>query len=280
MKIDRLAVIGIGLLGGSVARAARPFARYIVGWDQAADVGLSACQTGILDENAPGLLEAVRGADVVVFCTPVDRIAEQVLAVASVCKPGALLTDVGSTKLDIVRATDGRVPAFVASHPLAGSEKMGFEHGRADLFDGRLVFVTPGRSTERGALSRVCAFWGEMGALVEVIEAEEHDRALALTSHLPHLVASALAGVLPAEWRRLTGTGFQDTTRLASGCPKLWTAIFRSNRVALLAALERMSGQLEEFRAALSAEDTDRINELLRLGKIARDGLPPLSARG
>src|SRR5262249_47568639 len=160
-------------------------------------------------------------------------LAAQVLEAAGSCRPGALLTDVGSTKAAIVRTLDGRLPAgvgFVGSHPLAGSEKTGFQNGRADLFDGRLVFVTPGPAPEKGALARVCAFWGQLGALVEVMSPEEHDQALALTSPLPHLAAAALAGALPHEWRRLTGTGFRDATRLASGSPEVWTAIFRSNR--------------------------------------------------
>jgi prephenate dehydrogenase len=282
MKIDQLAIVGVGLLGGSVAMAARAVAARIVGADQSVEVLAQATEAGLIDAGVCSLREAA-AADVIVFCTPVDRIAEQVKATARHCRPGTLLTDVGSTKAEIVRGVDGQLPAgvaFVGSHPLAGSEKTGFENARADLFEGRLVFVTPGPATERGALARVCAFWGALGALVEVMDPEEHDQILAVTSHLPHLASSALAAILPPPWRRLTGTGFRDTTRLASGCPASWTAIFRSNRAEVLAALERLTGQLEEFQAALEADDAARIEELLRQGKALRDALPPLSVRG
>jgi prephenate dehydrogenase len=186
------------------------------------------------------------------------------------------LTDVGSTKAGIVRALEGRLPAgvrFVGSHPLAGSEKSGPEHARADLLEGRLVVVTPTAATDELALAGVTEFWRALGARVEHIGPEEHDEALALTSHLPHLLASALAGVLPPQWQELTATGFRDTTRLAGGSPTVWAPIFRANRAAVLAALDRLGEQLGRFRQALAEGDGELLEALLGQGKQVRDGL-------
>ncbi len=275
--IRTLTVVGVGLLGGSVALAARRrnVAAQIVGTDPNAKNLESAYEAGILDDATPDLRAAVENADVVVFCAPVDAIAGLVLAAAPFCRPGALLTDVGSTKAQIVGALDGRLPpglAFVGAHPLAGSEKHGPEHARDDLFDGRLVLVAPGPTTEREAVERASAFWEALGAQVETMAPEEHDRALALTSHLPHLVASALAGALPPEWRRLTGSGFRDTTRLAAGPPAVWAPIFRANEAAVLDALSRLEDQLRCFREALTG-DGRALAALLEAGKRARDVL-------
>jgi prephenate dehydrogenase len=213
----------------------------------------------------------------VVFCTPVNLIAAGVREAAAHCRPGTLLTDVGSTKAGIVRAV-GVLPGgvtFVGSHPIAGSEKCGPEHGRADLFDGKLVAVTPVRSEDGAAVARVVDFWQALGARVEVMNARQHDQALALTSHLPHLVASTLAGVLPPEWQRFTGTGFRDTTRVASGSAELWTAIFRSNRASLLEAVEQFAEQLDRFRLALETDSDALLTALLQQGKYTRDSLAP-----
>lgn len=280
MRISTLALVGVGLIGGSVGLAARRrgVGTRVVGFDRDRAALAQALERGILDEAAPYLAAAVRRADVAVFCTPVDTVAAQVLAAAPGCRPGALLTDVGSTKAAIVRDLQGRLPAgvaFVGSHPLAGSEKRGPAFARADLFDDRLVVVTPAGPVDDGAVSRLTEFWHSLGAAVRVMDPEEHDRALALTSHLPHLVASALAGVLPPEWAELTATGFRDTTRLAAGDPDLWAAIFRSNQTSVLAALDRLDGWLCRFRLALASGDSATLIELLRQGKAARDGLVP-----
>jgi prephenate dehydrogenase len=248
----------------------------VVGVDCRPEALARAQERGMTDETTEDLAAGVAGAEVVVFCTPVDHIAAGVLAAAPHCRRGALLTDAGSTKAAILRELDGRLPPgvnFVGAHPLAGSEKQGPEHARADLFEGSLVVLTPPSPSDDNALSRARAFWEALGARVELMGAEEHDRALALTSHLPHLAAAALAGLVPQELLGLTATGFRDTTRLASGDPALWAGIFLSNRAAVLAALERLGGQLERFRQALAAGDREEVEALLRQGKQVRDGL-------
>src|SRR5262249_40801027 len=157
--------------------------------------------------------------------------------------------------------------AFVGAHPLAGSEKRGPDSARADLFRGRTTIVTPTPHSDPSAVARTVAFWQALGSRVVLLDAEAHDRGLAVTSHLPHLAAAALAGILPAELRDLAATGFRDTTRVASGDPGLWAAIFRQNRPALGDALIKLLGRLEEFRRALEADDADALGRLLDEGK-------------
>ncbi len=270
-----LAIVGVGLIGGSVGLAARRrgAAARVLGVDRDAEVLRRARQRGALDETCADVPAAAAAADLVIFCTPVDAVAAQVLAAAPACRSGTVLTDAGSTKAAIVRAVGGRLPPavpFVGGHPLAGSEKQGPEHSDPELFRDRLVVLTPTPSTGEDAVGRVAAFWQSLGARVERLSPEAHDRALALTSHLPHLVASALAGVLPPEWAGLTAAGFRDTTRVAAGDPALWAAIFEANRADLLEALGRLDGRLAEFRRALEGSDRAAIVELLNAGRRAR----------
>lgn len=278
MRINTLVVVGVGLIGGSIAAAARSrnVAARVVGVDRQPEALERALRDGLLDEAHSQLSPAAGAADLLVFCTPVDSIAEQVIEASASCRPGTLLTDTGSTKAAIVRAVRGRLPVgveFVGSHPLAGSEKHGPAHASVHLLEGRLVIVTPEPDSSDKALSQIREFWTALGARVRLMNAEEHDRALALTSHLPHLLSSALAGILPPELYDLTATGFRDTTRLASGQPGLWSAIFRANPEHLLAALNRLEEQLHHFRDALLHDDASALEGLLRQGKQIRDDL-------
>jgi len=279
MRIGGLAIVGVGLIGGSVGLAARRrgVAGRVVGADARPEALRRALALGALDEARPSSSSAAAdGADLVVVCTPVDVIAGQVLEAAAACRPGAVLTDAGSAKAAVLRALEGRLPAgvaFVGGHPLAGSDKQGPEHAGPHLFEGRVVVLTPTPDTDDKALSLVASFWEALGARVRRMAPDEHDRALALTSHLPHLAAAALAGVLPAEWADLTATGFRDATRLAAGGPELWSAILHANAAETLAALDRLGGRLAEFRRALTAGDRAALEELLRQGKQTRDGL-------
>ena len=226
-------------------------------------------------DSAGAFEEAAAQAELVVFCTPVDRIAEQMLAVAPHCRPGTLLTDVGSTKAAIVREVQGKLPsgvAFVGSHPLAGSEKNGPDHADAELFQDRLVVLTPAGG-DALAPKRIAGFWEALGAQVRVMEAEEHDRALALTSHLPHLLAATLASTVPVELHALTATGFRDMTRLAAGNPEVWAAICHTNRAFLLDALTPFHERLASFQRALETGDQVALVRLLTEAKVKRDAL-------
>jgi cyclohexadieny/prephenate dehydrogenase len=279
MRINTLAIVGVGLIGGSIALAARRrgVAECIVGIDHQAETRSQAVREGILDE-AHADIKAVANADLVLFCTPVDGITAQVVEASSHCRPGTLLSDSGSTKAALLRDICDRLPPgieFIGSHPLAGSEKHGLAHASAQLLEGRLVIITPGPGCTDKAQSRIRDFWTALGARVQVMDADEHDRALALTSHLPHLLSAALAGILPTEWYDLTATGFRDTTRLASGQSSLWSAIFQSNQAHLLTALDHLEEQLRHFRAALVRGDRAALEILLQEGKKVRDDLSP-----
>lgn len=278
MKLQTLTIVGVGLIGGSIGLAARRrgLAERILGagWRQATLD--RARELGAIDEGSLDVPAAVSAAQLAVFCTPVDKIASQVLEAAPRCAPGTLLTDAGSTKGEIVRELDGKLPAgvaFVGSHPLAGSEKRGPEHADADLFQGRLTVVTRTPQTDPEALEKTAAFWRALGCRVRIMDPVEHDRALALTSHLPHLLASALAGLLPGELNELTATGFRDTTRIAAGDPAIWNGIFLQNRTALLEAVTALQGRLAEFAQALSRHDLAAIDALLAHAKKVRDAL-------
>lgn len=278
MQIQTLTIVGVGLIGGSIGLAAkkRGLARRVLGVGRQRESLHRALQIGAIDEAFLEPAAAVHPADLVVFCTPVDRIVEQVLALAPGCKKGTLLTDAGSTKETIVRGIEDKLPpgvAFVGSHPIAGSEKRGPEHARADLFQGRVTVVTPTPKTEAAAMDRTVQFWEALGSTVRQMSPEDHDRALALTSHLPHLIASALAGLLPTELAPLTGTGFRDTTRVAAGDPELWTGIFCQNRKMMIEAVGEMQGRLMQFKQVLMFGDQEALDALLADAKRKRDAL-------
>jgi prephenate dehydrogenase len=278
MRLHTLTIVGVGLIGGSIGLAARQrrLAQRVIGVGRQRDSLERAQRLGAIDDCSLDLVAAVAGADLAVFCTPVDQIARQVLAAAAACAAGTLLTDAGSTKAAIVAELEGRLPAgvaFVGSHPLAGSEKRGPEHADARLFEGRLTVITPTPRTDAAAVERVASFWRALGSRVRLMSPEEHDRALALTSHLPHLLAAALAGMLSPELHELTASGFRDTTRVAGGDPSIWTAIFAHNRAAVLDALRLLTARLAEFQSALEAGDAAAVDRLLTQAKRVRDAL-------
>ncbi len=278
MRGERLAILGVGLLGGSVALAARAagIADEIIGFDRSAEALRFAGEQGIIDRGEPTPMAAVAGASLVVVAVPVDRIVALVREVAPHCRPGTLITDVGSTKGFVVEAEAGLPPGvrFIGSHPLAGSEKGGAGHAFGDLFRGRCVVLTPTERSPADELDRLERFWIRLGAEVVRMSAERHDEAVAWTSHLPHLVAYALAGCLPPEFADLAASGFRDTTRLAGSDPQLWLTIFTANRAALLTALAGFRGELDQLEQALRTGNAAAILELLGRGNRTRERLP------
>ncbi len=274
-----LAVVGVGLLGGSVALAAkqRGIAGRVIGIGRNPERLQAAVDAGVIDEFFIELPERAAPWTIVVIGTPVDRIAEDVRRIAQVSRPGTLITDVGSVKGTIcghIQATplaDG--VSFVGAHPLAGSEKTGFEAARADLFDGKVTVVTPNSSNDGAANSAIRSFWERLGSRVIEMSPADHDAALATTSHLPHVAASALAEVLPDRFRGLAASGFKDTTRIAAGDPDLWVAILLENADAVSASLNTFSQTFEKFQAAIEKRDPDELKKLLQLAKRNRDAL-------
>jgi prephenate dehydrogenase len=277
MLFDTLSIVGVGLLGGSVGLAAkgRRLVGRVVGVGRDPEKLAAARAAGVIDDTAT-LADAARRSDLMVFCTPVDRIAGEVVEAAAVCRPGTLLTDVGSTKGAIVAAVAGRLPAgvhFVPSHPMAGSEKKGAAHARADLFDGRVTVVTPSADTDPAAAERVAAFWKALGSRVVTLPPAEHDTAVAYISHLPHAVSAALAAVADPSYLPLAAGGFRDTTRIAAAAPGIWEPIFRTNRDAVLESADRFAARFDEFRRLLRADDGPGLVRWLSEGKRVRDAL-------
>jgi prephenate dehydrogenase len=279
MKCDTLAIVGVGLIGGSIALAARTrgLVKRVIGYEPDEKSHTRSQALGIVDEMAPAPNSSrVGAADLVVCCAPVDRIAGLIQSVADRARPHTILTDVGSTKAAIVREVEGGLypnVSYIGGHPLAGSEKSGAEHANARLFEGRLVLLTPTPRTNPVALARLTSFWEALGARVQTLSPEEHDQTVAMTSHLPHLLASALAGVVPPELYPMTATGFRDTTRIASGDSALWTGILAQNSQFILAAMEMLRGRLDEFRRALEKGDREEVQRLLEEGRRKRHSL-------
>jgi cyclohexadieny/prephenate dehydrogenase len=278
MLLDSLAIVGVGLIGGSIGLGAkaRSVSRRVVGIGRNPETLAKAQAFGAIDEFTTELASGVRSANVVVFCSPVDQIARQAREAAMYAMAGALFTDAGSTKANIVRDLERSLPAhlrFVGAHPLAGSEKQGAENARADLFDGRVCVLTPTQRTDPAAVERATQFWQALGCVVKRLTPEEHDLALATTSHLPHFIAALLAKQLPNKWRDFTATGFRDTTRIAAGDPGLWTAIGRENALALSHAVDQFRNALDELREAVLNPDSDALTDILTDAKKVRDAL-------
>lgn len=271
---DHVVIVGVGLIGGSIAKALREkgLARYITGLGRNAERLAAAQSAGVLDAWTTSVQD-LPTYSLAVVCTPVDRIASDVRALAACAPAAALFTDAGSVKGSLCRMlTD--IPQFIGSHPMAGSEHGGWEFARADLFEGRNCAITPGNSSDQD-IAVIETFWQSIGMRTLRFSAEEHDRLVATTSHLPHLVAAALAAQLTPEGWPLAATGFRDTTRIASGNPGLWTAILRENRDAVASQIHSIIGQLQQFERALQGDQADKLQTLLNQGKQARDAWQP-----
>ena len=273
---ERTVIVGVGLLGGSIGKALRErgMSRTVVGVGRRRETLDSACQSGAIDQAEIDLEKACADADLVVICTPVQQIVEFVRKAACVARRDALITDVGSTKASICQQLENLDGGqFCGSHPLAGSDKSGVEHADAGLFVDRTVAVTPTEKTSDELLTRVEAFWQKLGSRTLRMTPQEHDTALAMTSHLPHVVASALAAATPQALLPLAASGWCDTTRVAAGSVELWLQILEENREQVLAALGNYSKSLQTWIEALEHQDAAAIESLLTLGKKKRDSV-------
>jgi len=277
-RFETVAIIGVGLIGGSIGLALRKrgLAEQVVGIGRRQISLRAARRVGAVHHTTVDLAKGVADADLVVVCSPVGRIVEHVRAAAEFCPPETLITDTGSTKHSLVEALDDGLPRggrFLGGHPLAGSEKMGASHARAELFDGRMAILTPTRNTRPADYDLIEQLWSCLGSVVVQMSAEEHDRTVALTSQLPHAVAVALAGMLPESCFRFSGRGFQDTSRLAAGSPELWTQIFALNRDNVLSALGLFEEHLAALRTAIRENDRSTLENILNKAKKNRDAL-------
>ncbi|MFC1806342.1 prephenate dehydrogenase, partial [Planctomycetota bacterium] len=237
-------IVGVGLVGGSLGLAMRQrqLARRVVGVGHRQSSLDRALELGAVDAATLDVCEGVAEAELVVLATPVGIMADLAGRAADHMPRGCIVTDVGSTKAQLVRTLGdlaGEHVHYVGSHPIAGSQHRGVDYARADLFDRRLCFLTPTARTDERALGVVAELWQALGAVVRIVEPAEHDRLVASASHMPHIVAAALINVMTPDAMTCVGTGFLDSTRIASGDPRLWADVCLQNRARILEALRR-----------------------------------------
>jgi cyclohexadieny/prephenate dehydrogenase len=272
--IGRLAIVGLGLIGSSIARAARRYnlARTIVAVDRDEAVRDRVRELGIADMVTGDPAEGAADTDLVILCVPVGAIGAAAAEMAPHLKPGAIVSDVGSVKGAVVAAIRPHLPegvALVPGHPIAGTEFSGPDAGFATLFQGRWCILTPPEGTDPAAVDTVRALWSGMGADVETMSAEHHDHVLAITSHLPHLIAYNIVGTAAdlesatqSEVIKFSASGFRDFTRIAASDPTMWRDIFLNNRDAVLEMLGRFNEDLSALAKAVRWGDGDALHAM------------------
>jgi len=277
LPFQTIGIVGCGLIGCSIAAAlkSRGFPGRIIGCGRPGPNLETAISRKLIDRAESDPAQAAAACELIVVCTPVDRMVEDIRTAARSARPRTLITDAGSVKQSVCGAVGNLPPnvTFIGSHPIAGSEKQGCQHADAKLFDGRVCVLTPLPTTPRAEISRLSDFWQALGMSVVEMTPEAHDRVLAQTSHVPHAVAAALAVSLDPENRSLTAGGFQDTTRIAAGDPQLWSAILLANAGEVTAGLRAVSERLHDLLGAIENRDKQRLEALLKVAKHNRDSL-------
>jgi len=265
------------MLGGSVGLAAkqRGVAGRVCGLVRREESIAECLAAGVVDDATLDVAEAVADADLVILCTPVGRMGELAAAMKPHLVADAIVTDVGSVKASVVAAVEPVLPHFVGSHPLCGSEKAGVANARGDLFAGTVCAVTPTDASDAATVETITKFWTALGSRVVNLTAANHDAIVARTSHLPHVLASALVNAVLAQPRAgesdFLGTGFRDTTRLASGEAGMWRDIALDNAEAIAVAVEDLQSEIGRLKTALSEKDGAALEKFFAEGQSARD---------
>ena len=271
---EKIALIGIGLIGSSLARVIRRegLARHIAISTRSAQTLARAEELGLGDSYSPDAKLAVKDADLVIVSVPVGSSGAVASEIASVLKPGAILTDVGSTKASVIAQMQPYVPDgvhFIPGHPLAGTEKSGPDAGFADLFENRWCIFTPLPDTDPVALEKLSEFWRRCGSNIDTMDPEHHDMTLAIVSHLPHIIAYNIVGtaddleaVTKSEVIKYSASGFRDFTRLAASDPTMWRDVCLHNKDAILEMLARFSEDLASLQRAIRWGDGDKLFEM------------------
>jgi len=271
---DKVAIIGLGLIGSSIGHAIKRsgLARHIAGYARTQETRTIAMEIGFVDSVHDTGAGAVEGADLILICVPVGICGAVTEALASALKPGAIITDVGSVKQSVIAAMSPHVPRgvhFIPGHPIAGTEHSGPQSGFATLFDGRWCILTPLAGTDEHALQKLSAFWQACGSMVDQMAPGHHDQVLAITSHLPQLIAYNIVGTVTeleedtqSEVTKFSASGFRDFTRLAASDPVMWRDICIANRDAILEMLGRFSEDLTALQRSIRRGDGDRLHEL------------------
>lgn len=282
MSAPHVAVVGLGLIGGSLARALRSTgaARRVTAFDADARARRLGVELGVVDAAPESAAAAVAGADIVVLAVPVLRTAEALRACLGSLAPGAVVTDVGSTKqsvlADVAAACGALPPWFVGGHPIAGTEMSGVAHSTAGLFHNRRVILTPHPAQDPEALARVTRLWAAAGARVVQMDAAQHDAVFAATSHLPHVLAYSFVDLLARLDARdeifpNAGGGFRDFTRIASSSPQMWHDIVRANAGPVMRLLEQQIGELQDVLGLMRDGRWDELRELFERARAARE---------
>ncbi len=283
---DRVCLLGVGLIGSSIARIAKQrggLARIVVAHAKTPATLARVRELGIADIVEEDAAKAVEGADCVIFCVPVGAYAEVMATVAPHLKPGAIVTDVGSTKMSVIRDLGPLMPPgchLVPAHPMAGTEYSGPDAGFAELFDGRYTIVTPVPGSDPAAVETVREFWRRCGAMIETLDPATHDKVVAIVSHLPHLLAFTIVSTaddLAEETKeavlKFAASGFRDFTRIAASDPTMWRDVFLNNREALLEMLARFTEDAQALGRAVRWGQAEFIEDRIRRGRKIRKGL-------
>ncbi len=282
---ERVALIGLGLIAGSMAHAMRRdgLAGEITGYARSEETRKVAAEIGLVDRVCDSAADAVKGADLVVLCVPVGAMGAVAAEIAPHLDKGATVSDVGSVKRAVIEAVGPHIPDgvhFIPAHPLAGTEKSGPRSGFAELFDNRWCLIVPVEGADEAAIARLRRFWEAMGANVDEMEAEHHDLVLAVTSHAPHLIAYTMVGVAD-DLQRVTqkevvnfsATGFRDFTRIAASDPTMWRDVFLNNKDATLEILGRFTEELFALQRAIRTGDGDHLHDYFTRTRAIRRGI-------
>ena len=284
IKIKHLTIIGVGLIGGSFARALRQagMVEHISGCGRSSEHLQKALDLGVIDDYFLDIKDAVKNADLIFIATPVGSFQQILSQIKNAMKEGAIITDAGSTKFSVIEAAQtvfNEIPEnFVPGHPIAGTENSGVEASFSELYQDHRVNLTPVEQTSAAAVDIVSQLWTSIGAQVVIMEARHHDLVLAATSHLPHLLAFSLVNTLTTldekqEIFENAAGGFRDFTRIASSDPSMWQDICLANKTALLEHLDLFTQDLQKLRTALEQSDGDYLKEIFVRAKQSRDHL-------
>ncbi|WP_457089275.1 prephenate/arogenate dehydrogenase family protein [Microvirga sp. P5_D2] len=282
---ERIALVGLGLIGSSIARAARHLnlAHTIVAIDASEVVTQRVLELGIADEATTDVAASVKDADLVILCVPVGVVGAVAQAMKPGLKAGCIISDVGSVKASVVAQVQPHLPAgvhFVPAHPVAGTEHSGPDAGFSTLFHNRWCILTPPEGTDPAAVERVQEFWSAMGSNVEVMTPQHHDLVLAITSHVPHLIAYNIVGtaadletVTQGEVIKFSAGGFRDFTRIAASDPTMWRDIFLHNKEAVLEMLGRLNEDIALLARAIRWGEGDKLHDLFTRTRAIRRGI-------
>jgi prephenate dehydrogenase len=282
VQFQKITIVGVGLLGGSIGLAARKnrVAKEIAGFVRN-EKNVRDCEKfGATDFATTDLLAAVSNSDLIIFCTPLAQMRSLAQQILPALKRGAIVTDVGSVKAGIVRELksifSNSGAHFIGSHPMAGAEKTGVAAARENLFENAVCVLTPTKKTNLAALKKLKNFWKSLGARVLKMDAAQHDLLVSRTSHLPHVVAATLANLVlspanPKQQAALCANGFRDTTRIASGSPEMWRDIALANRKNLSRSVDVFVAELKKFQSALKSDDSKAVEKYFATAKQRRD---------